>query len=590
MATLPARIRAALGALFDATNHVEIQRRPREVITTRPIVEEVNTSDRRQLVSDSAKLYANLGPIKGATDAKSMYAVGRSWLPRFVGADKAWGEQAREWLLNEWYPIADISGHDFQTSLFLMSVAVDRDGDVGGMLTEYETGFPAMQLVPGIAIGDRNGEIDRAGKLERGPYRGLRAYDGVVYNDAGRAVAYHVLGASNTGSEDGWVSARDMALLYEPQWVNQVRGFPGFSHALLDLKDLRTVQGYEKMACALASAIGLIEYNETGLAEADDPRNVLRNPTGNQDVVGKEMFGGMIRHFKAGSGQKLESFKNDRPGDAWERFMNRLLRNALAGINWPYELAWDISALGGANSRIILASAMRAVEDRQDLLRPFAKRAVGYAVAKAIKMGKLPPNADWWKWNFTMPARMSADFGRDTAATLEAYKQGTISLTSICEESGMDFGEFVSLLRRERDALAAAGVVSPETIERIGVAVRAAAITPSVEVEEFTRKSLGLPKMGDAVARNWAEVGIARPITVAEDAPPAPPSNGESDGSGEDDAEDSAEMRARLAALAQPIHLNVTLPPPQSPGSTFESLSIVRDAEGRAVGLTKKLT
>ena len=74
---------------------------------------------------------------------------------------------------------------------------------------------------------------------------------------------------------------------------------------------------------------------------------------------------------------------------------------------------------------------MRAVEDRQDLLRPVARRVVGYAVAKAIKEGLLPGNAEWYKWNFTLPARMTADYGRDSNADREDYLAGITNLGDI---------------------------------------------------------------------------------------------------------------------------------------------------------------
>jgi hypothetical protein len=466
----PQRFRAALGALFDATNRKEIVRRPLEVRTIGSISSEVNSTDRAQLLSDSRKLYANLGPAKGAIDAKAMYAVGRSWLPKYEGADQVWGEIAREWLLNEWYPIADISGRDFQTSLFLASVAVDRDGDVGAILTEYETAFPAIQLIPSEGIHNPSSDkLDRDGFLTSGPYQGLRCIDGVVINPQGRPVAFYVEEESQLpGSEEEmpeareYVTARDMMLLAEPAWINQFRGLPGFAHAILDLKDLRTVQGYEKMASALASSIGLIEYNESGLADTSDPAVALSGaPMVGQDVAAKEFFGGMVRHFKAGSGSKLEAFKNDRPGDAWQKFMDRLLRNAMAGINWPFELAWDISALGGANTRFVISTAMRSVEDRQDLLKPFARRAVGYAIAKAIKNGRLPANPDWWKWSFTMPPRLTVDFGRDAAAQREDYLSGIINLSDICAERGIDLKSHIAGRAAENQALEDAGLPVP---------------------------------------------------------------------------------------------------------------------------------
>jgi len=458
---------AALGALYDATNWREVMRRPQEPMSVGPITREVSMHDRALLVDGSQKLYANLGPVKGAVDAKAMYAVGRSWLPQFTGEDKTWGERATAWLVDEWYPLAEISGHDFQTALFLASVAVDRDGDSGVALVEYETGFPAIQLVPSHAIGIRDSRAVVDGRVASGEYRGLRSVDGVALNNYGRAVAYHILGDDSTGASDRWVSARDMLLSFDPQWCDQVRGLPGFSHAILDLKDLRTVQGYEKLACAIASSIGLIEYNETGLADTSDPAKVLRGGVGlAPELVGKEMFGGTVKHFKAGTGAKLEAFKNDRPGEAWESFMNRLLRNALAGINWPFELAWDISALGGANTRGIIALAERTVEDRQDLLRIAARRAVGYACAKAIKQGILPPSADWWRWSFTMPKRMSVDFGRDTAAQLQLYLNGLITLTDWCAELGKSVDQHIAIRAEENKKLRAAGLPIPVSMEQ----------------------------------------------------------------------------------------------------------------------------
>jgi len=464
--TFPQRMRAALGVLFDATNWREIQRRPPEPPSVRPLPEEVSTDDRLRLVSDSRKLYCNLGPAKGAIDAKAMYAVGRSWLPRYEGEDKAWGAQAREWLLEKFYPIAELNGRDFQTALYLSSVAVDRDGDIGIALTESDEGFPSLQLIPCNAIGTRfHTYAGQEIEIKSGPYRGMTERDGVVINDRGRPVAYHILGPAENGKQDEYVSARDMAFLLEPQWAEQLRGLPGFSHAILDLKDLRTVQGYEKMASALASSIGLLEFNESGQADTSDPAVALSGGVvnGTQDIVSKEIFGGTVRHFKAGSGSKLEAFKNDRPGDAWEKFMNRLIRNAMAGINWPYELAWDISALGGANTRFVIATAMRSVEDRQDLLRPVARRVVGWAVSKAINRGELPPNAEWYKWGFTLPPRMTADFGRDAQAQREDYLNGIINLTDICAERGEDIDVHIAERKDENAKLEAAGLPVPSS-------------------------------------------------------------------------------------------------------------------------------
>src|SRR5690606_27512140 len=122
------------------------------------------------------------------------------------------------------------------------------------------------------------------------------------------------------------------------------------------------------------------------------------------DVQTKTLDGGLVRYFRANSGQKLEQFVNTRPGDDWEKFNDRQIRIALAGANWPYALAWKPEGGNGTITRSELRKAKSSVRDRQSLLRPAARRMIGYAVSVAIKSGMLPeyPGQDlggFLKWD-----------------------------------------------------------------------------------------------------------------------------------------------------------------------------------------------
>jgi len=450
----------ALSYLVDAANWRERYRRPWEVLSINTIGQEVNQYDWFMLLSDSRKLYCNLGPVTGAIDDKATYSVGRAWNAKFCGKDAEWGAQAEKWVNEMWYPMADARGpmFDFKTDLFLQSVSVDRDGEVYVYLTESKDGWPQIQLLPAHMIGDRN---NTNFVIENGPYKGLRCVQGVVSNDVGQPVAYHVLG--QLPDDDTYISAQNLIQVFDPRWADQIRGFPCFMHALLDLKDLRQIQGYEKIAAELMSSVGLIEWNETGAPNLD-PQSILRG----QSFIGSQPLptvtveqipgGGNVKYMRASSGSKIEQLKNDRPSVQLDEFMNRLIRNACVGAGWPYELTWDASKLGGANVRLLLAKAMRAVEDRQDLLRPIAKRCVGYAVAKAIKQGMLPPNDEWYAWRFTLPARMTADYGRDAKADLADYQAGLTTMTDILGEQGMDLDTHIATLKEERAKLKDAGI------------------------------------------------------------------------------------------------------------------------------------
>ncbi len=134
--------------------------------------------------------------------------------------------------------------------------------------------------------------------LSSGPYKGMRQSQGVVTNDVGQAVAYHVLGA--TPSQDQFISARDLIQVFDPRWADQVRGFPVFMHALLDLRDLRQIQGYEKIAAELISSIGLVEWNETGAPDMS-PENVLKGTP----LVGANPMPGVTIEQRAGGGRNM---------------------------------------------------------------------------------------------------------------------------------------------------------------------------------------------------------------------------------------------------------------------------------------------
>jgi len=412
----------------------------------------VSYTDWKTLVSASRRLWANFGVIKGATAAKAMHAVGRAWEPQFMGEDKAWGDAATAWLRDQWYTVCDVRGenYDFKTGLFLDSISIDRDGDFGCVLTETEDGYPQIQYVPAHRVGHRSGsDIILPPTLANGqpnPYAGLRCLLGVVFNKNGRPVAYSVLGS--TAEQDELISARDFILKYDPEWYDQARGFPSYTDSINFVRGALVSHEWEQRAGLMASALGLIEYNETGAAEPTDPKTVLG---GNGDGAGGGAFthqafeGGMIRYFKASSpGSKLQQFQNQRPGEEWDAFQDRVIRIALLGLGWPYSLTWKPDGMNGTQERSEIEKARTSIKDRQDLLFPVARRTVGYAVSKAINLKILPPYrgsdlGGQLKWGFSMPPQFSIDHGRDGNSRREDYKLGHRNLVDIWASDGLAY-------------------------------------------------------------------------------------------------------------------------------------------------------
>ncbi len=399
--------------------------------------------DRQSIVSASRKLFSNYGPIRGAIVQKANNVVGRAWSPRHHGTDTEWGKVARTWLETQWYGNCDVRGRawDFKTLLWLDSVAIDRDGDFLIYLTEAQSGYPLMQRISVNRIGQRSW----SGKVLEGRYKGLRMSHGVVLDKVNRAIAFHILG--DTAADDRFIEARDCIHVFDPAWHDQVRGIPAFDGAIKTAFGSFTATEREQLNQNIRSSIALIEYNETGGPDLEDPSNTIGRGGVPGEPAGptvQNFHAGLIKYIRSNSGGKMEALDNDMPGDAWDRFQDRVIRMGTAYFDWPFELVWKSDQLNAALVRNVQERARQSVEDRQDVLRSPATFVVQWAIAKAIKVGILPAPKDpddWWKWTFQMPRKFSVDQAKDAKERREDWKIGFRSRRDIAAEDGRDVEE-----------------------------------------------------------------------------------------------------------------------------------------------------
>lgn len=525
--------------------------RPWEPLEKKDIADLVPAMDRKKLLSHARRIYLNFGPIKNAVNQRSMYSVGRAFVPQFKGTDEAFGKTTTDWLTNTFYAIGDTRGgmHDLKTNLFGWSSAIDIDGEIFILLTETKGGFPQYQGIPSHRIANPQGMND-------GPARGGLLQDGIIYYPSGEAKEYAFCDKDGKLSE--WLPASNVIHLYDPEWQYQGRGLTALTHCINDVRDVIQSTEFERLAMMQMSSISLVEYNENGGPDPDDPYNSLvGNTDGDKGMSVESLDGGTVRYFKSNSGGKIETLVNNRPGNPFLEFHDRLLKSAYAGLNWPYAFYNGHGAGGGTAQRTEIACAQRSIEDRQDLLFYAAKRIVSYAVAKAQKRGDLPQSGDWWKWEFSTPPKLTIDDGRITKELETLWKMGAANMRDIVSMRGKTYEEHIRerahevALRKMAAAEASAlyGVKiedremsmltaneQPEKqvadqqldengdpieddgtgdrmkfdnlkakFDAYGVAVRAGAITPCDADEDEFRKEAGLPTMTPAVRGAWKE-------------------------------------------------------------------------------------
>ena len=542
----------------------ESRHRPYEPVERKDISQLIPACDRIKLMSHARRIYLNFGPIQNAITQRSTYAVGRAFVPQYKGEDADFGKVATDWLVNTFYAIGDTRGgmHDLKTNLYGFSTALDVDGEQFILLTETKGGFAQYQGIPSHRIGNPNGVAD-------GPQRGGTLQDGIVYWPSGEAKEYAFLDKEGKLSE--WIPAANIIHLYDPNWQMQGRGITALTPCINDVRDILQSVEWERLAMLQMSSISMVEYNEKGGPDMDDPYNTLvANSTTSAGMTVESLDGGTVRYFKSNSGGKVETVVNNRPGNPFNEFHDRLLKSSFAALNWPSAFYYGHSAGGGTAQRMEIAMAQRSIEDRQDLLFYAAKRIISYAVAKAQKRGDLPASGDWWRWDFSTPPKLTIDDGRVMKELESAYKLGFKSASDItaamgkeykdvitqkAEESAMrqviarEVGEKYGVEIEQRELamltpneqseaqLAASKPIEGEdgegedggNMDRVkfdnlkakfdayGVAVRAGAITPSDTDEESFRAEAGLPPMTPAVRGAWKEdKGFRRPITLVQ--------------------------------------------------------------------------
>jgi len=422
--------------------------------------------DRNVLCGLSRRLFVNMGVPRAAILQKADFSIGEAWLPSYTGkVDKADGEYVAEYFRNVWFPNCEVrgGGRDWQSILTNASIGMDRDGDSFLLLTTDPSGeFPQIQQIPGHCVMTKGGAVDRM-QLDSGDYKGRVINDGIIYGDRHRPLAYRV----STGDDimDFYdVPAYAMIHLMEDCYQEQMRGLPAFTHALEDLKHCLQSSEYERVRQMIISSIGLIEHNETGGADLDDPamEGMQTDTCPNNGLFTETYEQGQIRYFKANSGSKMEQLRHENPGEIWESFHDRMIRAALVGIKWSYSMVWKAAGQGTAERADVLR-ARRAIVSRQKTLRYAAKRMIVYAYSVLQKSGRIPTVDAPFSWVFSTPPILTVDDGREQQAMREGYRLGSINMTEVQSSNGKPIDEFY---RERAEEIALRKLIAREVAEK----------------------------------------------------------------------------------------------------------------------------
>lgn len=401
-----------------------------------------------------------------------------SFIPQYVGRNPAWGELAEQ-TLREWHKVMDVAGWPYDYDSFLQGKVTNPivDGEDFTLLTETQEGYPLIQIIPTHRVGSRLlGEavavvrftsnqmwIDGVLVDDNRPYAidkelkfEAQVVDGVVVDNYNRAIAYRVYDDLLDGENYQDISARNLFPSFVPMVTGQVRGFSLLASSVFDWQDMHEWTRFEMLAQKAFSTRTIIETNEAG--EADTAKQIISQAATFGDDGAKtgldlqRLDGGTIQYLKAATGSKVEAFNYDRPGAQSQAFLANKLRDAFKGTEWDVFFSLDPQSVGGAPMRVIVEKINAVLQKRQKLVRKACLRVDGYALSKFIKLGLLPPDEDWFKWEYQGPGDVTADKKYDSDVALQEMSQGISTRKLECARRGLYIEEVDAQREREADS------------------------------------------------------------------------------------------------------------------------------------------
>lgn len=414
----------------------------------------VNAGDRYEMVNYARQLFAQVDVLSAAVNEKNNWAFGDAWDAHYMGKNKEWGLEAENFLNNQWMPNCNVRGplYGFKKSMLLSGIAWDVDGDDVMVLTQTAAGFPQLAFYPSTKIctqskfGSVSSVLPQDETVKGGEFDGAKIFDGIIYDRNSRVIGVRIFGEKDDYSD---VSAFNCDLCYEPQWVDQGRGFPKISTSLLRWMNLQDIDEFIQKGVKRAASIGLITKNEegeapsgneiiTGEVNIDPDRTTIDgSPVTDRKVAYEEIEGGEMYYFSAPAGETLEGLKYENPHPNTEKFVERIMRGCLASVGWFIELL-DLGSTGRAPTRVLCDLANQSVWSRQRTGERRWKRSISYAIAVGMKNGYLSRNDDGFDaylFEPGLPKPLSVDAGNDAAADREALKLGISNRSIIAQKT-----------------------------------------------------------------------------------------------------------------------------------------------------------
>ena len=393
---------------------------------------ELSSGSRQELIKKAQWLYNNSGLAGGAVD-KIARLVG-PLQPQARTMDEKWNRQAEQAFgdscRNAPFGV-DVAGFvNFDQAVPLLVRQMATAGDVFWQKLTSSSGRGLYRLIPGENVGSP------VGKEEEG------WVDGVQIGKLGKPIRYRVLKAPASQDYND-IRAEDMGGHVRRAYrIGYTRAPSWLARGANSLQDISEFLAFTKQSKKINASIGVVltspEAGQIGLGSS----LVKGSSSSSQQPMTVDALtnGSIIPQLKPG--ERLENLLSGHPSEDEKVHLDTLKEEIAVGLGFSSQFLFDSTDAGGANQRWILEEAATAIDEIRDIIiQQFAAPFWRFWIWQEITSGRLPmPNdgSDWWRVDFTPPARLSVDFSREGRLMSDLLLRGQISPQRYYALQGLD--------------------------------------------------------------------------------------------------------------------------------------------------------
>lgn len=448
---LAQQIITALGA-FPAADPWQ----PTRTYIYHPLVEpnrELDSATRLTLAGKARALYNRAGPAVRAIDFTARASVGIGLLPKPRGGDRQWKKKVKARFAAG--PAIDPRFFDaarqvnYFEALDLLARQTFIDGDDFWQPLQASDGTTRVRLIEGVNVGNVQRPTSSGFKQDQWT-------DGARLDPLGAVTHWRVL---NRPGGDAYtdVPASDLYQVKRSRRQGATRGVSWLAVAANHLHDLSDIVAFAKHAFKIGAQIPFVVTSDRdiglgkGLTKSTDATTGQTQST--HDMLGEA---GILRLKR---GETISGYTNTVPGETFGPFTKELRREIAEGFGCPYNLAFDLTEVGGANNRALLVELQWLLDEVQWMLssqfiRPWYLRWLWHE----IEAGYIDYVDDWYAMDIATPAKPTVDAGRDGKHLLDQLAAGLLApdyIQGLFGRDGEDMDElYFECYERRKERLA----------------------------------------------------------------------------------------------------------------------------------------